>query len=99
DPRAATAVELLTSSSLDLDRLAAIAADKGPADPAQQVVLRRLRRLAVPERSLINDVASELRGAAMEFAMTAGTKGDRARSLVELLRQALDHHERYPAET
>lgn len=99
DPRAATAVELLTSSSLDLDRLAAIAADKGPADPAQQVVLRRLRRLAVPERSLINDVASELRGAAMELAMTAGTKGDRARSLVELLRQALDHHERYPAET
>ncbi|UOE22091.1 AAA family ATPase [Thermobifida halotolerans] len=99
DPRARSAAELLTASSLDLDRLSAIAADDGPADPAQQVVLRRLRRLAVPERSLINDVVSELRGAAMEIAMAAGTKGDRARGVVELLRQALDHHERHPAET
>ncbi|GAA3968679.1 ATP-binding protein [Thermobifida alba] len=99
DPRARTAVELLTAPSLDLDRLAAVAADNGPADPAQQVVLRRLRRMAVPERSLITDVVSELRGAAMEIAMTAGTKGDRARGVIELLRQALDHHERHPAET
>ncbi|WP_208113180.1 AAA family ATPase [Actinorugispora endophytica] len=99
DPRARRAVEILTAPSTDLGRLAAIAADNGPSDPAQQVVLRRLRRLAVPERALMTDVVSELRGAAMETAMAAGTKGDRARGVVELLRQALEYHERHPAET
>ncbi|MDA8368797.1 MAG: AAA family ATPase [Nocardiopsaceae bacterium] len=99
DPRAQRAVDLLTADSIDLDRLAAIAADDGPANPGQQVVLRRLRRLSVPERSLLTDVVNELRGAAMELAMAAGTKGDRARGVVELLRQALEHHQRHPAET
>ncbi|GLU49268.1 AAA family ATPase [Nocardiopsis ansamitocini] len=98
DPRARRARDLLAAPSIDLDRLAALAADDGPSDPAQQVVLRRLRRLAVPERALIGDVVNELRGAAMEIAMASGTKGTRARGLVELLRQAIDHHERHPAE-
>nr|WP_245928990.1 AAA family ATPase [Murinocardiopsis flavida] len=98
DPRARSAVELLTAQSIDLGRVAAIAADDGPADPAAQVVLRRLRRLAVPERALLNDVVNELRGAAMELAMAAGTKGDRAHGLVELLGAALEHHRRHPAE-
>ncbi|GAA1084055.1 AAA family ATPase [Nocardiopsis composta] len=99
DHRAARALEVLGSGELDLDRLAAIAADDGPADPAAERVLRRLRRLAVPERALLTDVVNELRGAAMELAMAAGTKGDRARGTVLLLRQALEHHERHPAET
>nr|WP_312863443.1 AAA family ATPase [Spinactinospora alkalitolerans] len=99
DPRAGRALEILQAPSIDLDRLAVIAADDGPADPAQQVVLRRLRRLAVPERALMADVVNELRGAAMEIAMASGTKGARARSVVELLRQAMAHHERHPAES
>ncbi|GAB3463049.1 ATP-binding protein [Streptomonospora sediminis] len=99
DRRAAKAASLLGAEQLDLDRLASIAADDGPADPAQQVVLRRLRRLSVPERALLTDVVNELRGSAMELAMQAGTKGDRARGVVDLLRRALEHHERHPAET
>nr|WP_245646031.1 AAA family ATPase [Nocardiopsis trehalosi] len=98
DPRARRAADLLAAPSIDLDRLAAIAADDGPADPARQLVLRRLRRLSVPERTLLSDVVNELRGAAMELAMAEGTKGDRARGVVELLRQALEHHRRHPAE-
>ncbi|WP_374058054.1 AAA family ATPase [Marinitenerispora sediminis] len=98
DPRAARALELLTAPSIDLDRVAAVAADDGPSDPARQVVLRRLRRLAVPERALMADVVSELRGAAMELAMAAGTKGDRARGVVQLLRQAMEHHQRHPGD-
>ncbi|GAB3211511.1 AAA family ATPase [Marinactinospora thermotolerans] len=98
DPRARRALEIIGSSSIDLDRLASIAADDGPADPAQEVVLRRLRRLAVPERGLMTDVVNELRGAAMELAMVADSKGARARGLVELLNQALEHHRRHPAE-
>ncbi|WP_046470609.1 ATP-binding protein, partial [Allosalinactinospora lopnorensis] len=99
DPRAARAVEVLTAPSIDLDRLGSIAADNGPADPGQQVVLRRLRRLSVPERAILTDVVNELRGAAMELAMAAGTKGDRARGIVELLRQALEHHRRHPTDS
>ncbi len=99
DHRAARALEVLGAGELDLGRLAEIAADDGPADPAAERVLRRLRRLAVPERALITDVVNELRGAAMELAMAAGSKGDRARGTVLLLRQALEHHERHPAET
>ncbi|ASU85687.1 chromosome segregation protein SMC [Nocardiopsis gilva YIM 90087] len=101
DPRATRAVELLTaaSASIDLDRLAVIAADDGPADPGQQLVMRRLRRMSVPERSLMSDVVNELRGAAMELAMAAGTKGDRARGVVTLLSQALEHHQRHPKES
>ncbi|RNL83778.1 AAA family ATPase [Halostreptopolyspora alba] len=99
DPRAARAVETLTASSIDLERLAGIAADTGPADPENQVVLRRLRRLSVPERSVLTDVVNELRGAAMELAMTEGTKGDRARGIVQLLRQAMEHQQRHPTDT
>ncbi|MFC3994619.1 AAA family ATPase [Nocardiopsis sediminis] len=99
DPRAHRAAELLGAAPIDLDRLAAIAADDGPADPGRQLVLRRLRRLAVPERALLGDIVNELRGAAMELAMAAGTKGDRAHGVVELLRQALEHHRRHPKET
>ncbi|MBB4929335.1 energy-coupling factor transporter ATP-binding protein EcfA2 [Lipingzhangella halophila] len=99
DPRATRAVELLTATSIDLEQLASIASDTGPADPERQVVLRRLRRLAVPERSVLTDVVNELRGAAMELAMTAGTKGDRARGIVDLLRQATEHQQRHPTET
>lgn len=99
DPRARRAAELLSAESIDLERLAAIAADAGPADPGRQVVLRRLRRLSVPERSLMNDVVNELRGAAMELAMQADTKGERARGVINLLRQALEHHERHPGES
>ncbi|WP_246422676.1 AAA family ATPase [Nocardiopsis mwathae] len=99
DPRAERAAELLTAESIDLERLAVIAADDGPADPARQLVMRRLRRMSVPERSLMGDVVNELRGAAMELAMAAGTKGDRARGVVTLLRQALEHHQRHPQES
>lgn len=101
DPRAARAVEILSEQgpgAPDLDRLAALAADDGPADPEAERVLRRLRRLSVPERSLIADVVNELRGAAMELAMAAGTKGDRARGVADLLTRALEHHERHPAD-
>ncbi|QBI55989.1 AAA family ATPase [Streptomonospora litoralis] len=99
DRRAQTAADLLGAESLDLDRLASLAADDGPADPGQHVVLRRLRRLSVPERGLLTDVVNELRGAAMELAMAAGTKGDRARGVVDLLNRALEHHERHPSDT
>ncbi|MBB5997930.1 recombinational DNA repair ATPase RecF [Streptomonospora salina] len=99
DRRAAQAADLLESENPDLDRLASVAADDGPADLRQHRVLRRLRRLSVPERTVLNDVVNELRGAAMELAMAAGTKGDRARGVAELLRSALRHRERHPAET
>lgn len=99
DPRAARAVSLLTSQQLDFGELRRIAADDGPADPAQHVVLRRLRRLSVPERIVITDVVNELRGASMELAMAAGTKGDHAHGVVNLLEQALEHHQRHPSET
>ena len=99
DPRAAQAVHVLSSPNMDLEFLRRIAADDGPSDPAQHVVLRRLRRLAVPERVLIGDVVNELRGAAMELAMAAGSKGDHAHGVVRLLEQALEHHKRHPTET
>lgn len=99
DPRAAEAVRLLTGPHFDVDALRRIAADDGPSDPELHVVLRRLRRLAVPERVVINDVVNELRGAAMELAMAAGTKGDHAHGVVRLLEQALEHHTRHPATT
>ncbi|MBE3000396.1 AAA family ATPase [Nocardiopsis sp. HNM0947] len=99
DPRAERAVSLLTAPQFDLAELRRIAADDGPADPAQHVVLRRLRRLSVPERVVIADVVNELRGASMELAMAAGTKGDHAYGVVHLLEQALEHHERHPTET
>ena len=99
DPRAAQAVQILSSPHMDLDALRRIAADDGPSDPAQHVVLRRLRRMAVPERVLIADVVNELRGAAMELAMAAGSKGDHAHGVVRLLEQALEHHKRHPTET
>ncbi|WP_460862988.1 AAA family ATPase [Nocardiopsis coralliicola] len=98
DPRAAAALDLLGAHDIALDRLAAIAADDRPADPEADRILRRLRRLAVPERALITDVVNELRGAAMEIAMAAGTKADRARGVIALLNQALEHHERHPGE-
>lgn len=98
DPRARRAVEILTGA-FDLEALARIAADDGPSDPGLQVVLRRLRRLAVPERGLMGDVVNELRGAAMELAMAAGTRGDRAHGTVRLLEQALEHHRRHPSES
>ncbi|GAA1759548.1 ATP-binding protein [Streptomonospora arabica] len=98
DRRARTAVELLGAEHIDLDRLASIASDDGPADRRQHVVLRRLRRLSVPERGLLTDVVNELRGAAMELAMAAGTKGDHARGVVDLLRRAMEHRERHPSE-
>ncbi|WP_017603859.1 AAA family ATPase [Nocardiopsis alkaliphila] len=99
DPRAAQAVHVLSSPNMDLEFLRRIAADDGPSDPAQHVVLRRLRRLAVPERVLIGDVVNELRGAAMELAMAAGSKGDHAHGVIRLLEQALEHHKRHPTET
>lgn len=99
DPRAEQAVQLLTGPNLDLEALGRLAADDGPADPARHTVLRRLRRLAVPERLVINDVVNELRGAAMELAMAAGSKGDHAHGVVTLLEQALEHHNRHPTET
>lgn len=99
DPRAHQAVQLLTASYFDMDALRRIAADDGPRDPEQHVVLRRLRRLAVPERVLIADVVNELRGAAMELAMAAGSKGDHAHGVVQLLEQALEHHQRHPTDT
>ncbi|MET9713403.1 AAA family ATPase [Nocardiopsis alba] len=99
DPRAAQAAQILSSPSMDLDALRRIAADDGPSDPALHVVLRRLRRLAVPERALIADVVNELRGAAMELAMAAGSKGDHAHGVVRLLEQAIEHHKRHPTET
>ncbi len=99
DPRAARAVTLLTAQHLDFGELRSIAADDGPADPAQHVVLRRLRRLSVPERVVIADVVNELRGASMELAMAAGTKGDHAHGVLNLLEQALEHHQRHPSET
>nr|WP_150238709.1 ATP-binding protein [Nocardiopsis quinghaiensis] len=99
DPRAAQAVRLLTSSYFDMDALRRIAADDGPSDPDLQMVLRRLRRLAVPERVVMSDVVNELRGAAMELAMAAGSKGDRAHGVVRLLEQALEHHQRHPTDT
>lgn len=99
DPRAARAVSLLTDQHLDFAELRRIAADDGPADPAQHVVLRRLRRLSVPERVVITDVVNELRGASMELAMAAGTKGDHAYGVLNLLEQALEHHQRHPSET
>ncbi|WP_017578666.1 ATP-binding protein [Nocardiopsis valliformis] len=99
DPRAVQAVNLLSAPSMDLEALRRVAADDGPSDPALHVVLRRLRRLAVPERTLIADVVNELRGAAMELAMAAGSKGDHAHGVVQLLEQALEHHKRHPTET
>ncbi|MFW6640145.1 AAA family ATPase [Nocardiopsis algeriensis] len=99
DPRAAQAVGLLTAPRLDMDALRRIAADDGPSDPGLHVVLRRLRRLSVPERVVMGDVVNELRGASMELAMAAGTKGDHAHGVVRLLEEALAHHERHPAET
>ncbi|WP_159941441.1 MULTISPECIES: ATP-binding protein [unclassified Nocardiopsis] len=99
DPRARQAVQLLTASYFDMDALRRIAADDGPSDPEQHVVLRRLRRLSVPERVLMSDVVNELRGAAMELAMAAGSKGDHAHGVVRLLEQALEHHQRHPTDT
>ncbi|MFE3458606.1 AAA family ATPase [Nocardiopsis aegyptia] len=99
DPRAAQAVQILTGPTLDVEALRRIAADDGPADPAQHVVLRRLRRLSVPERVVMSDVVNELRGASMELAMAAGTKGDHAHGVVRLLEQALEHHKRHPTDT
>lgn len=99
DPRAAQSVRLLSAPDMDLDALRRLAADDGPSDPAQHVVMRRLRRLSVPERVIMSDVVNELRGAAMELAMAAGTKGDHAHGVVELLEQALEHHKRHPTET
>lgn len=99
DPRAVQAVNLLSAPTTDLEALRRVAADDGPSDPALHVVLRRLRRLAVPERTLIADVVNELRGAAMELAMAAGSKGDHAHGVVQLLEQALEHHKRHPTES
>lgn len=99
DPRAGQAVTLLSSGSPDLDSLAALASDDGPADPNKQTVLRRMRRLSVPERALMTEVVSELRGAAMELAMAEGTRGDRARGVTQLLEQALEHHRRHPSDS
>ncbi|MFV2196338.1 AAA family ATPase [Nocardiopsis sp. LOL_012] len=99
DPRAAQAVRILSSPDLDVEALRRLAADDGPSDPELHLVLRRLRRLAVPERVVISDVVNELRGAAMELAMAAGTKGDHAHGVVRLLEQALEHHQRHPTET
>lgn len=95
DPRARRAAGMLRSESVSLDRLASLAADDGPADPNQQRVLRRLRRLSVPERALMSDVISELRGASMELEMTADTKAAQARGLADLLQSAIDHAERH----
>lgn len=99
DPRAEQAVQLLTGPNLDLEALSRLAADDGPVDPAQHRVMRRLRRLSVPERVVISDVVNELRGAAMELAMAAGSKSDHAHGVVTLLEQALEHHSRHPTET
>ncbi|MBR8744643.1 ATP-binding protein [Nocardiopsis sp. MG754419] len=99
DPRAAQVRELLSAPTTDLEALRRIAADDGPSDPTLHVVLRRLRRLNVPERVLMSDVVNELRGAAMELAMAAGSKGDHAHGVVRLLEQALEHHKRHPTET
>ncbi|MCP3015813.1 AAA family ATPase [Nocardiopsis dassonvillei] len=99
DPRAVQAVQLLTASYFDMDALRRLASDTGPSDPELHTVLRRLRRLAVPERALMSDVVNELRGASMELAMAAGSKGDRAHGVVRLLEQALEHHQRHPSET
>ncbi|WP_017573397.1 ATP-binding protein [Nocardiopsis halotolerans] len=99
DPRAVQAVQYLTASYFDMDALRRIAADDGPRDPELHTVLRRLRRLSVPERALMADVVNELRGAAMELAMAAGSKGDRAHGVVKLLEQAIEHHQRHPNDT
>ncbi|MFC6429563.1 AAA family ATPase [Nocardiopsis tropica] len=99
DPRAAQAVHLLGAQHLDIEALRRIAEDDGPSDPALHVVLRRLRRLSVPERTVIADVVNELRGASMELAMAAGSKGDHAHGVVQLLEQALEHHKRHPSDT
>nr|WP_218909368.1 AAA family ATPase [Nocardiopsis sinuspersici] len=99
DPRADQAVRLLTSSYFDMDALRRLAADDGPSDPDLHMVMRRLRRLSVPERTVMADVVNELRGASMELAMAAGSKGDRAHGVVRLLEQALEHHQRHPTDT
>src|SRR5699024_6902895 len=78
DPRAEQAVQLLTGPNLGLEALSRLAADDGPVDPAQHRVMRRLRRLSVPERVVLSDVVNELRVAAMELAMAAGSEEDPA---------------------
>ncbi|MDS1269980.1 AAA family ATPase [Lipingzhangella sp. LS1_29] len=95
DPRARQAVNLLDTDPPDLDQLGRIAEDNGPADRGRQLMQRRLRRLSVPERAVMTDVVHELRGAAMELAMQADTAGERAHSLVALLRTAVEHQERH----
>lgn len=99
DPRAVRAVQILTGPDPDTAALRQIAADDGPSDPNQHLVLRRLRRLSVPDRVVITDVVNELRGAAMELAMAAGTKGDHAHGVITLLEQALEHHKRHPTDS
>ncbi|MFL1376595.1 MULTISPECIES: AAA family ATPase [unclassified Nocardiopsis] len=99
DPRAARAAELLTGPGLDLDELRRLAEDDGPSDPGLHVVMRRLRRLSVPERVVMADVVNELRGASMELAMAAGNKGDHAYGVVRLLEEAIELHQRHPGES
>src|SRR5699024_4189476 len=99
DPRDEQAAQLLTGPNQDLEALSRLAADDGTADPTQHRVKLSLRRLSEPERIEHNEVVNEQRGAAMELAMAAGSKGDHAHGVVTLLEQALEHHSRHPTET
>ncbi|PRX99951.1 AAA family ATPase [Allonocardiopsis opalescens] len=95
--RAEAALAALEGPDIDLERVAGLA-KADPVDPEELIVLRRTRRLAVPEESTASDVIDELRGAALELAMVAGTKSARAHGVIDLLRRALEHHAQHSAD-
>ena len=94
DGRARTAVRALRKRTWDIETIAGL----GTMPDPEQDSLHELAALEVPDDVDVIRVAERVESAVGEVSRLAGTDTERAQSLVEILRGALEHHRRHGEE-
>lgn len=91
DERAAAAVEALEGRNWDLATVEHLAAGRDPTNE----LLGQLARLEPPAAAEVARVAAELEAAITKAERLGASDSGRARALADLLRKAVDHHDRH----
>ncbi|MFI7020218.1 AAA family ATPase [Streptomyces sp. NPDC050164] len=94
DPRARDAVEALSGSRPDTDRVRALLASRSPAAEAELAGLRRQAGLTGPDLREVSGAVTRLREAAAGAEDARHGNAENARRLAMLLEAALDHRRR-----
>lgn len=97
DERASTCIEALSAKTWDLDAVeeAVIGTEAADREESQLAVLRQLAVLEAPDADEVKTAADGLQAAASALREMGGTEAAKARETAELLRAALEFHERH----